>query len=632
MKRSPSRPDGKAWQRRLDVLRALPSDPDAARRIARAARREAGAAARRARARFARPTVALPRFEIPDGPIVRPHITAAVILDPFSELAFGYEWRQIPLTPEGWAVELQTTTPDLLFVESAWQGSRGAWKHAMTGAGAPAPELRALLAWCREHGVPTVFWNKEDPPNYDRFRATAALFDHVFTVDADRIPDYVRDLGHERVGLLPFGAQPRIHNPVRHDDHGATRPYDVAFAGTYFAEKHPQRRAQMEYVLGPARTMGLDIYSRMQTEDRRYRFPAAFRANIVGSLAYEKMLAAYTAYKVFLNVNSVTESPTMCARRLFELSAAQTAVVSSPAASIPTFFGDDITVVHDAAETALRLGNLLRQKELRDRVALRAHRRVYAEHLYAHRVDTILAAAGVDDERGTRGVSIIVPTMRPEQLEHILEFVARQSYADCELVLIPHGFAPDPTRLAQLRERHRIEHFTLLPGDPAVTLGALMRRGVAAASGHYVAKMDDDNYYGEHFLADLIHAFAYTSAEVVGKWAHFAHVGDQSGPTLLRFPAAEHRFVRLVQGGTIVTPRAVASEIGFEELPRRVDTTFLDKVRQSGGHVYSADRFNFVSHRAADTSGHTWSISAEELMSRSSELLFFGDATAHATV
>ena len=45
------------------------------------------------------------------------------------------------------------------------------------------------------------------------------------------------------------------------------------------------------------------------------------------------MLAAYTSYKVFLNVNSVTHSPTMCARRLFELSAAQTAVVTAPAAS-----------------------------------------------------------------------------------------------------------------------------------------------------------------------------------------------------------------------------------------------------------------------------------------------------------
>ena len=118
----------------------------------------------------------------------------------------------------------------------------------MTRGDRPSPELTALVAWCRAEGIPTVFWNKEDPPNYDRFLETARLFDQVFTVDAERIPDYQRDLGHDRIDLLPFAAQPRIHNPVRR----APKTRDIAFAGTWFAEKHPERREQMAYVLGPA--------------------------------------------------------------------------------------------------------------------------------------------------------------------------------------------------------------------------------------------------------------------------------------------------------------------------------------------------------------------------------------------
>src|SRR5215217_3450069 len=66
---------------------------------------------------------------------------------------------------------------------------------------------------------------------------TARLFDHVFTVDANRIDDYRRDLGHNRIGLLPFAAQPRVHNPVLR---GHGRKHDVAFAGTYFVNKHPE--------------------------------------------------------------------------------------------------------------------------------------------------------------------------------------------------------------------------------------------------------------------------------------------------------------------------------------------------------------------------------------------------------
>src|SRR3546814_15883280 len=95
--------------------------------------------------------------------------------------------------------------------------------------------------------------------------------------------------------------------------------HEVAFAGTWFAEKHPERRQQMEYLLKPALERDLHIWSRMQKGDKRYRFPKPYKKHVVGSLPYEKMLSAYTAYKVFLTVNSVTGSPSMGSRPLFPL-------------------------------------------------------------------------------------------------------------------------------------------------------------------------------------------------------------------------------------------------------------------------------------------------------------------------
>jgi spore maturation protein CgeB len=380
----------------------------------------------------------LPHVELPTGPIVRPQIRAAVVLDPFSSLALRYEWDQLEVLPGRWRSQLTSPRlPDLLFVESAWNGNGGAWRLAMTSTGPVRDELLELVEWCRAQGVPTVFWNKEDPPNYDRFIETAGWFDHVFTVDADRIPDYLRDLGHDRVGLLPFAAQPRIHNPVLHD---RGREHDVAFAGTYFADKHEERRSQMDTVVGPALEYGLHIYSRMALEDKRYQFPQEYRSSVVGSLPYERMLAAYTSYKVFLNVNSVTTSPTMCARRLFELSAAQTPVVSGPAASITPFFGDTITVAHDGEETKRAVSVLLRHGEYRDRIGLLAHRRVFDEHLYRHRVAQVLDRIGHPASHVDQSVTAVVPTMRPDRLDAVLDFIAQQSHGEVELVLVPHGF------------------------------------------------------------------------------------------------------------------------------------------------------------------------------------------------
>jgi len=570
----------------------------------------------------------LPRFTVPEALPTRPDLTVAVVLDPFSELAFRYEWDQVTFGPDDWRQVLGGRRPDLLFVESAWHGNEGRWRLHLTRDDRPSAEFRALVAWCRERAIPTVFWNKEDPPNYDRFLETARLFDHVFTVDADRIPDYQRDLGHDRIDLLPFAAQPRIHNPVRRLP---GRPYPVAFAGTWFAEKHPQRREQMAYLLGPAREHGLHIWSRMQRGDRRYRFPREFKKHVVGSLPYGRMLAAYTAYQVFLNVNSVSGSKTMCSRRLFELSAAQTAVVSAPAASIEPFFGRTVTVVEDADQTRAALDVLLSDPDHRDRLALQAHRRVFDEHLCGHRVEAVLASVGVVSTTPTTPttVSAVVATKRPGQLDHVLRSIGRQSHRAVELVLVTHGFELDEGDVRRRAEAAGVPLVTLVAAHRELTLGSCLNLGVEAAIGDLVAKVDDDNFYGTHYLTDLVRALDYSGADVVGKWAHLVHL-EGTGETLLRFENAEHRFTDLVQGGTLLMRRGLVRKHRFADLPRAVDTTFLAKIRAAGCKVYAADRFNFVSVRRADPGGHTWPITDEELRARSSRVLDVTDPYAYA--
>ncbi|MGC1208368.1 MAG: glycosyltransferase, partial [Ornithinimicrobium sp.] len=405
----------------------------------------------------------------------------------------------------------------------------------------------------------------------------------------------------------------------------------LAFAGTYFAHKHPERRAQMDFLLPAARDRGLHIFSRMQSEDARYQFPASYQKCVVGSVPYPQMLSAATAYPVFLNVNSVTQSPTMCARRLFELSAAQTTVLSAPSAAIEPFFGHTVTVVRDADEARGALGVLLDQKEHRDRLGLLAHRRVFDEHLYQHRVDSILQIVGLPVTQPDSSVSAIVPTMRPDNVDHVLRTIASQVHHEVELVLVTHGFTLANDDLRQRAEVAGVGNVTAVMASSDLTLGACMNLGVEAASGHYVAKMDDDNTYAPHYLSDLVRAFSYSEAEVVGKWAHYVHLAS-SNALALRFAHAEHRYVNLVQGGTIVTTRDLATELRFEDLPRRVDTTFLDKVRASGGKVYSADRFNYVSRRASSTTGHTWGITDQDLLNRGSTIVCYGDGTDHVTV
>src|SRR5690606_13171505 len=119
-------------------------------------------------------------------------------------------------------------------------------------------------------------------------------------------------LGHTRIGVLPFFAQPDIHFPGPDESRMGT----VAFTGSYFAAKHSERRQQMEFVLDPARDFGLHIFDRHAgTDDDRFRWPDRYQPHIRGGLTYLQAVEAYRKYRVFLNVNTVTDSPTMCARR-----------------------------------------------------------------------------------------------------------------------------------------------------------------------------------------------------------------------------------------------------------------------------------------------------------------------------
>ena len=259
-----------------------------------------------------------------DGPPV------AAILDTFTEYSLQYEANLLLMSPKHWRAQMEKTRPAFLFVESAWRGNNGGWrKRIVRYEDVEDNPLRELLQYCRSEGIPTAFWNKEDPPHFDNFIGAAREFDFVFTSDADCVPRYREALGHDRVYPLPFAAQPRVHNPSR--ERGWPR-YPVCFAGTWMPRRYPERAETLRYLLEPAVQHGLHVFDRNLSRidfGTDYRFPDRYKEAIRGTLTYEEMLTAYRCYDVMLNVNTVAESPTMFARRVFESLACGTPVISS---------------------------------------------------------------------------------------------------------------------------------------------------------------------------------------------------------------------------------------------------------------------------------------------------------------
>lgn len=335
----------------------------------------------------------------------RPAAVAATVLDTFSENCFSPELAAVPVSRVDFNQAFEYYAPHLLLIESAWNGSEGSWREQLVSSTGPRPDVLRLIEAARARDIPVVFWNKEDPPHFQDFLPVAQLADYVFTTAGELVDDYTREVDHRRVDVLPFAAQPLIHHPFSAEP----RDRDVCFAGQYFAHKYPERRDQMAILFPAAAQYDFTIYSRELGNDERYAFPEPYGQFVQGSLPYHEMVQAYRRFKVFLNVNSVLRSPTMCARRVFEISASGSVVVSAPSPAVSNYYSpDEVLVPANSSETYSVLENLLSNDEDRSRSSLKAWRRTLTHHTYRHRVQKVLQTIGVTSTNREAPVTLVV--------------------------------------------------------------------------------------------------------------------------------------------------------------------------------------------------------------------------------
>jgi hypothetical protein len=540
---------------------------------------------------------AFPPYAFPDRE-PRCAVRVATILDEFSDACFRYEAELIRVTKETWREQIERDRPRFLFVESAWRGNgenwRGLIKHASHTRDGP---LEALVRYCKSRGIPTVFWNKEDPPNFADFIDAAAQFDYVFTTDANCIDRYRDRLGHDRVAALPFAAQPAIHNPIGKQE---CDDFEIAFAGTWYGQKHEERGALLPILLDAASAHKLHIFDRMSdyTQNDCFRFPDKYAASLRTALAYPNVLSAYRNFKLFLNVNSVTDSPTMFARRVFEILASSTAVVSTASTGIERMLGDVVALVHDEDEARAEFDRLLSDPAYRQRKAHLGYRKVTREHTYAARFGTVARTIGLDLEpvRDSLKVSVVIPLADQRWFEHALANVRRQRHAPLEPVWVLRGGAANG--LAERVAREYPSAVTIEVGADA-SLGTMLRCGIEASRSAFVTVFDPRDLYGPEFIGDLLLAISSADAEMVGKSAFFTALTSGRAPVLCQ-SSSLYRYVDEAMASAWLARREFLQQVGPDHI-LSVEDGARPVVRANGsGRIYGADPYNYLRLADAD--------------------------------
>lgn len=552
---------------------------------------------------------ALPNQSHPSYIYVMDEFTEACIL---SALPKGHR-----LSRANFISQLSATNSTMLFLESIWNGNDGKWKGAMTYDN-PFHEqklaLKAAMQIAKAKNLRTVFYNKEDPMHFDKFLPIAAEADVIFTSDSDCVDRYREEFPDKTVEVMKFAAPSATCNPQ-----GAPVFEDrksIAFAGGYYGENHDDRVEQMEYILPAIEALNGTIFDRHSEQPaERYRYPQRYQSYCHPAISYSEMVAQYRQFKVFLNVNTIISSPTMLSRRVYELLACGTPVISSPSAAIIEQFGDAVTVVDSAEQAIAEARRLVTDKTHWMKRSHLGYRHVMNGDTYDDRAAQIMRAGNdLDMSYEPPFVSMITPTKEPGDYVRIIENAFAQTHEPLELV-VGFGYLYSEADVADFIDRFEEEsrrtgrtiRLRYVHFREKVVLGYKLNALMHEATGEVIAKMDDDDYYGPNYVSDMLLPMRWGGFDLIGKNQTFWH-DVQSDKFYLKNLRGAHKTQDLVFGATFVGSRTMFLRNPFPERRTGEDTLQLAQLKSNGYRIYSADPFNFCIVRRA--SQHTWDLPA----------------------
>lgn len=268
------------------------------------------------------------------------------------EFMFDYYENALDLTylyPDTYKQAIDEGGLDLVLYVTCWIGRHESDEPYYGNDPQGHERIACVLRYAKDAGLPVVFQSIEDPPSYHEYLDLARMADVVFTSCEEKIPDYVRDLGHDRVFASLFGVNPLLNNPVgiglRARLHSACLRSTVFFAGTWY-NVHRQRCADTRTVFDAVLQAGKNL----AIADRRWpieggdSFPEEYWHYLVPNMGHKDLQQATKLFDFAVNMNTVTDSRTMCAMRTYELQAAGVIGIANDALALKTQYPELVRI------------------------------------------------------------------------------------------------------------------------------------------------------------------------------------------------------------------------------------------------------------------------------------------------
>ena len=366
---------------------------------------------------------------------------------------------------------------DLLMYVSCW---RGMYNNDWYGDELHG-EIPGVIRYANDRNITTIFQTIEDPTNYERYLPIAKECDYIFTTDKDCILKYKVDTGNSNVFLLEYGVNPAFHNPIgmrKKYEESMQSKYDrssVFFAGSWM-DRYKNRCRDITLIFNGV----LDSGTKLVVADRNvevklpgYKFPKRFRPFVIPAIDHTALQKVHKLFDFNININTVQDSSTMCAMRVYELQALGCLMLSNYSLAVSEIF-PGLFMINNREE----VGEILKKYSEIDLYQMQVEnlRDVMTDKTVFDRLNYIFEKCGVNYVFPEQSVIVLCE----EKTEHICYMFEQQKYDKKTLMTM---------------EQYRF----------------------SGTSDGFIACFRDDYEYDEYYLTDMLNAFKYCDVDYVTK-------------------------------------------------------------------------------------------------------------------
>lgn len=325
--------------------------------------------------------------------------------------------ESVYINPKYWKTQLQSV--DILIVGSVWFGIEKMWHRKDT---VNYGIIDNVIQTANKQGKLTIFYSTEDPVSYDLFLEIAKKCEYIFTTCVEMIPNYVKDCGHNRVFDLQFCVNPYLSNPTK--SFGLNKFQDVIFSGSYYSQ-YPKRKKDTHLLFDAVlrSRFGLKIvdHNFNLNEPYLWRFPSKYWSYVSPAISHELVQKLHKLYDFALNLNTITNSDTMYAVRVYELQAIGNIVFSNNSIGMSKNFSninivEDIDSISSILDT-IKFPEIAHAKKI-------GIRNIMTNNTCYERFGHLLKSLGMKPKSQDRRIAVVVSNKTDKLSRHFLE----QSY------------------------------------------------------------------------------------------------------------------------------------------------------------------------------------------------------------